>query len=507
MAARLGIARHVAIVESAIVQVPAVVGWLRPAIVVPASAIAGLSPAQFEAILAHELAHVRRADYLVNGLQCVVETLLFYHPAVWWISRQIRIEREHCCDDVAAELCADRLGYARALVSLEELRAAPSSLVVAATGGDLLHRVRRLVDPDRTATPRWSGGVCMTLILTAALVIVSGASGQLQGTPASEPTAPRQTQVADAPPQTVRTTSATTARARTEAGPSGAAARARSKDAASGVQATTTRDPKRPAISGTILDAHNGVIPGASVSLTRSGSREVVATMMTGSDGGFAFDGVPSGSYELTVTRMGFRTSRLSLNLREGQSAVTVIRLEVGSLSETVTIYADRPPTAGTQTSPTPGTWPRTAADYFDAAKMYFQQGRLAEAEAMTTRALELVRAAIPAATTAAISTSGPTATTGPLRVGGAIREPRRIHYVDPVYPPIARAAAVSGTVIIDATLAADGTVRDARVLRSQPLLDQAALDAVRAWQYSPTLLNGRPVEVVMTVTVTFSAR
>jgi TonB family protein len=273
------------------------------------------------------------------------------------------------------------------------------------------------------------------------------------------------------------------------------------------VQATTTRDPKRPAISGTVIDSQGGVIPGASVSLTRSGSREVVAMTLSGPQGGFTFDGVASGNYELTVTRPGFRTYRVSLDLREGQSAVTTLRLEVGSVSESVTVFADRPPTAGTQPSPTAGTWPRTAADYFDAAKMYFQQGRLSEAEAMTTRALELVRAAIPAATTTTITPSGATTTTGPVRVGGDIREPRRIHYVEPVYPPIARAAAVSGTVIIDATIAADGTVRDMRVLRSVPLLEQAALDAVRMWQYSPTLLNGRPVEVVMTVTVTFSAR
>ena len=93
----------------------------------PMSALAGLSPLQVEAILAHELAHIRRHDYLVNLLQTLLETLLFYHPAVWWLSRQIRIEREHCCDDLAVSLCGDPVVYARALADLEELRGAVRS--------------------------------------------------------------------------------------------------------------------------------------------------------------------------------------------------------------------------------------------------------------------------------------------------------------------------------------------------------------------------------------------
>src|SRR5205814_3969509 len=109
---------------SALVDSPCVLGWLKPIILVPISATTGLSPQQIEGILAHELAHVRRNDYLVNLAQTVVETVLFYHPAVWWISRTIRQEREHCCDDIAAQTAGDARGYARALVAMEELRQA-----------------------------------------------------------------------------------------------------------------------------------------------------------------------------------------------------------------------------------------------------------------------------------------------------------------------------------------------------------------------------------------------
>lgn len=147
IAHHLAISRPVAIFQSARICGPAVAGWLKPVILMPAAALAGLSTPQFEAVLAHELAHIRRNDYLMNLLATAVETLLFYHPAVWWISRQIRTEREHCCDDLAVSACGDPLVLARALVELEQLRGAGVQLAMAASGGSLSRRIRRLVDP------------------------------------------------------------------------------------------------------------------------------------------------------------------------------------------------------------------------------------------------------------------------------------------------------------------------------------------------------------------------
>ncbi len=92
-----------------------------------------------------------------------------------------------------------------------------------------------------------------------------------------------------------------------------------------------------------------------------------------------------------------------------------------------------------------------------------------------------------------------------PVRIGGTIRQPQKVHNVDPVYPAIAQAARVQGIVILEATLSPDGRISNARILRSIPLLDQAALEAVRQWQYTPTLLNGLPVPVIMTITVMFT--
>ena len=111
LAYRIGLPAAAHVVESDRVDVPTVVGWLRPAILLPIAALASLTPDQVEAILAHELAHIRRHDYAINVLQTLAETLLFYHPAVWWIARRIRQERELIADDFAA----DRLGEPRRL--------------------------------------------------------------------------------------------------------------------------------------------------------------------------------------------------------------------------------------------------------------------------------------------------------------------------------------------------------------------------------------------------------
>ena len=152
LARRAGLRRAVALLESARVAGPLVLGHLRPAILLPLGAVAGLSPALLEALLAHELAHIVRRDYLLNLGLAVAEVLFFYHPAVWFMAACLRAERENCCDDQAAALCGgDRLRVARALAALAELEASPAAmprLALAAAGvggrGSLLARVRRL---------------------------------------------------------------------------------------------------------------------------------------------------------------------------------------------------------------------------------------------------------------------------------------------------------------------------------------------------------------------------
>src|SRR6516165_10617292 len=180
---RMHVSRRVRLLPTDRVDSPSVIGWLRPVILAPVGVLCGLAPEQVEALLGHELAHVRRHDYLVNVLQGIAESLLFYHPAVWWISNQIRTEREHCCDDLAVEASGDVLVYARALAELESMRPAHFKAALPANDGSLLRRIRRLADP--VAAHRAAGwGVAWSLgallLLGIAGVAVTGAQGQSQ---------------------------------------------------------------------------------------------------------------------------------------------------------------------------------------------------------------------------------------------------------------------------------------------------------------------------------------
>ena len=170
----MAIRSAVRLVKSNLATVPAVIGWFRPMILVPASMVSGLSVSELEALLAHELAHIRRHDYLVNVVQSLVETFLFFHPLVWWLSRVIRVERENCCDDIAIEVCGNRIAFARALARMEELRSDQNSFVLAASGGSLVRRIRRVVGRDVVRGGSWMGTSAMVLVLLIGFLATVG---------------------------------------------------------------------------------------------------------------------------------------------------------------------------------------------------------------------------------------------------------------------------------------------------------------------------------------------
>jgi beta-lactamase regulating signal transducer with metallopeptidase domain len=173
LAGQLGIRRAVRVVDAAGVETPMLIGWLRPVIVLPVAALAALTPAQVDAILVHELAHVRRHDALVNLLQVIAETLLFYHPGVWWVSGRIRIEREHCCDEVAAAQCSDPAEYAAALAHLETRRAPKPRLALPAAGL-LLARIERVLGVRRAE----SSAPGMPAVAALAVCFATGVTAQ-----------------------------------------------------------------------------------------------------------------------------------------------------------------------------------------------------------------------------------------------------------------------------------------------------------------------------------------
>ncbi|HEY6346689.1 MAG TPA: GWxTD domain-containing protein [Bryobacteraceae bacterium] len=179
LAETIRLSRPVALLESCLTEVPVVVGWLRPVVLFPAGLLSGFPPEQVEYFLLHELAHVRRWDYLVNFIQSLAEDALFYHPAVWWVSAKIRSERENCCDDVVAER-GDARGFAAALAALEQSllqnRNAARMPALAVNGGKLMHRIQRLL--GRPESPR--GAVAPALLAGALTISIAVAIGATQ---------------------------------------------------------------------------------------------------------------------------------------------------------------------------------------------------------------------------------------------------------------------------------------------------------------------------------------
>jgi uncharacterized protein (TIGR03435 family) len=170
LSARLGVRRVVRLVVSPLGNTPAVSGWWKPVVFMPIGALAGMPAEQVEALLLHELAHVRRNDHLVNLLQNAAEALLFYHPAVWWVSGHIRLERELCCDDIAAKASGDVFVYASALAEFAEFRRVNARLAMAATGGRFRARIARLLGQ---AEPEFRIGPGAGLAAGAALLALA----------------------------------------------------------------------------------------------------------------------------------------------------------------------------------------------------------------------------------------------------------------------------------------------------------------------------------------------
>lgn len=175
----LGVVAKVRLLRSTLAEVPMVVGWISPVVLVPASAFTSLSPDQLRAVITHELAHIRRHDHLFNAVQLVVESVLFFHPVTWWLSNQVRAEREHCCDDATVRTAVNPRVFAEALAQLESIRTTNHQAALAATGGPLMDRITRILGIDNRPrrTSAWRSGIALAAgVLVAAAGIAHAAT-------------------------------------------------------------------------------------------------------------------------------------------------------------------------------------------------------------------------------------------------------------------------------------------------------------------------------------------
>lgn len=180
---KLNIKQKVGLLESALVSVPVTLGHLKPVILFPIGTLTGLSYSQVEAIIAHELAHIKRADYLVNFLQSVLEILFFYHPAIWWISSIVREERENVCDDIALEVSEQPAELARALVYVGQFETNQTSLAMSAIGNKnkLIRRVKRMMGENKQKTVRsrvYAASLMLILMMAFGAIACSTTNGE-----------------------------------------------------------------------------------------------------------------------------------------------------------------------------------------------------------------------------------------------------------------------------------------------------------------------------------------
>lgn len=317
---RLAMTTPVRLLASLRIDTPVAIGWLRPVVLLPLTAITGLDEAQLRAVLAHELAHIRRHDFLVNLLQRGVESILFYHPAVWWLSARIRSEREHCCDDLAVQISGNRLVYAEALIELERVRTAAPELAVAATGGNLTQRIRRVLG-YRMMNDDWRSAIAALLFIVVWIAAGTWQSGNTLHAKAMSPLPVPSailTKTAVAIPSVTGAVNAiaaiVTAASVQPIEP------AQSTAVGNGAIEGVLRDESGKPAAGFRVTA---IVPSALGGSLSNPDKIFVAS--TDNDGHYRVTGIPPGQYSIAAGRVGFPTFYPGTLDVDGSRVVTVV--------------------------------------------------------------------------------------------------------------------------------------------------------------------------------------
>ncbi len=383
-------------------------GWRRARILLPAVADEW-SDDQIRIVLAHELAHIARGDWVAQLAAEVLRAIHWFNPVLWIACRRLRIESECACDDAVLARGVEGSEYATHLLALARRLNTESQPWLPAPAmarpSSLEGRVRAMLNDTINRRPlTWTGRVAIVAALAALTLPISS------------------------------------------------------------VRAQSTFH----SLTGTVLDSTNRVLPQTRVVLTDA-ARQATYAIRTDAAGRFEFVGLPPASYELTATLPGFASFTEGLVIAD--SAERQIRLDVGTLEETITV-TNQPPV------PAPSD---------PAAIQRREEGRQRFA---SMRQKEMDRCAAGGAGAA---------------TGGRILPPAKVQDVRPLYPATLVASNIGGTVTMDAVIGTDGTVQEVRNVNGpHPDLETAAVAAVRQWQFTPTLLNCEPIDVSMKVTTTF---
>ena len=386
--AAYGIRRPIPVLRTRTADMLATWGVFRPCILVPPRT-AQWGDELIRVVVCHELAHVRRRDWAVQIAADLVRRAYWFQPLMWIACRMLRRESEQACDDVVLGAGVEAPAYAEYLLHLARAGRTNYRWAVAVPMARPSTLERRITAMLNNARNRRALSFRAAVVTTIALAAASFTAAAFHA---------EQVQSAQ--------------------------------------------------LTGTIYDGSGAVLPGVAVTLTDAQNAKAEAT--TDASGRFQLPAAAGGRYVLEAKAPGFNAFRQELELTSAGDWDRAITLQVGKLSETVTVSATRVPA----TQPTPGAPRRT-----------------------------------------------------PVRVGGNIKAPTKVLNVNPVFPQSMRAAGRSGVVPLDALIGTDGNVLFARVVSASvhPDFADAAIEAVRQWKFTPTLLNGKPVEVWMTVTIHFA--
>jgi len=469
--------RPVMLVEGSDPALLVTCGWWRPRVVLPPGC-RDWPDGKLWSVLSHELAHVRRRDWVVQLGAEVVRCVYWFNPLFWLAARRLRQESERACDDAVLYEGIDAASYASHLLDIARAagrsRALPLALGMA-HATSLEGRVKAMLDERMDRRPVTSSGAFATALCMLAIAVPIAAStiergGQvgLEPLPSVSGVVP----LLSAPPSATVTSVAVPRRPARRPSPQRmmqSLERMTPATAAVAEQARAVVQREVPAtgsasFSGIVRGTRGTSMAGAQVLMTDAATG-AVRTDKTAADGRFAFFSLPAAQYSVTVSQPGWATARHDLTLEEGQQADRMFALTMGVVSEAVTVAASGPP--GVNPAPVLNAPPRA----------------------------EVSRVS-PSARTRRCDSNGLNCLTAPIKLVD----------VRPIYPSEALNRGAQGVVILETTIGQSGAVSNVRVLRGiDPALNTAALEAVKQWEFAPTLLDDMPTAIIMSVTVNFS--
>ena len=465
--AALGGGRHVRVLAVPDHRVLATWGWRRAVLLVPEASLAWPAD-RVRCVVAHELAHVVRQDWLVHLLASGVRAALWWNPLAWLACKALREDAERACDDAVLDAGADAPGYATHLLAVardcQQPAPAAAAAMPMARPSSLHRRIAAMLNPtlDRARPSRAASLAAITAIVLAVVVpaavvrtepatprpeaAVDASTGAFSPRAAVMPAQDRVEPDAtvDRPGRVGLDTIAPDGDAPTRPVPGSPAPEAGfAAVPVARAQGATQR------LEGVVYDPTGAVLPGVEVKLTQD---QTVLETTTDASGRFAFESIAPGNYTLEASVPGFRKLTDSFLLAVDRDWNRAITLQVGTLKETISIQATRLPQPATGTAP-----------------------------------------AVPT----------------PVRVGGNIRAPRKVHSVNPTYPDTMVREGREAVVPLEARIDTEGRVASARVVSAQvhPDFAAAAIAAMQQWRFEPTLLNGQPVEVLIEVSMSFSLK